>query len=289
MASPSLKEDPLSQTPRITFIGFTNIDKNSTPQGETISPGGGAYFGAVVASLLLQPIGLVTRIGTDYDADFLLSRVLPDGVHVIQDKPTATSTQTYHSVDDLTDREVSLDWGVAPDICPEDIPPAWITDSDWIHISTMPPLQQFRFLRYLRDQQINIPISLDTDLCFLSDPQDIQQVQRNFPLADLGFVNRREYDKLQTVIDKMPEAIVKLDKDGAYHMREGKKDCEVKAEPVSVLDATGAGDILAGIYLATRVQGGTERESLQAGVSMASLSVTQVGITHLFHKNENLV
>jgi len=77
---------------KLVIIGYTNIDINVTPSSTTTLPGGGAYFAAIAASRVINSVGLVTRIGKDYDPTFLLSRVLPDGVHISKDKVNARST-----------------------------------------------------------------------------------------------------------------------------------------------------------------------------------------------------
>jgi sugar/nucleoside kinase (ribokinase family) len=271
-----------SRTPKLIFVGYTNIDINITPSSTTTLPGGGAYFGAVAASKILQPVGLVTRIGHDYDAKFLLSRVLSDGVNIIPDKLTARSIQTYHSDTDLTDRDIKLDWGVAPDIHPSDFPVEWLKTAELIHISTMPPAQQVKFISFLRKNAPQAKISIDTDHYFFKNPELLEQIKYNFSQVDMAFANRHEYVQLKEVVDQLPEAIVKYDKDGADYLQKGKKQFHISTVSANVKDATGAGDILAGTYLGLVTAGKTPEEALEAAVHVATESVKEVGVSHLF-------
>ncbi|MEO8581817.1 MAG: carbohydrate kinase family protein [Patescibacteria group bacterium] len=274
----------MHNSPTLIFVGYTNIDINITLSSRSVLPGGGAYFAAIAASRILPSIGLVTRIGNDYDSSFLLSRVLPDGVHVIAEKLTAKSIQTYHSDEDLTDRDISLEWGVAPDVNPNDFPKKWLKTVKHIHISTMPPHQQEKFISFLRTEAPQAKISLDTDHFFFHDQNLLKKIKENFSKIDLAFANRHEYKALKEVIDTLPEAIVKFDEDGADYMKKGKRIFHVSTPVTQVKDATGAGDLLAGTYLGLIMKGRTQKVALQKAVELATASVKEVGVAHLFTK-----
>lgn len=268
--------------PKLVVVGFTNIDINITPSSKTILPGGGSYFASIAASRVTEPVGLVTRIGKDYDPTFLYSRVLKDGINLIHNKPTPRSTQIYHSETDLTDRDMELEWGVGPDINPEDFPKEWLANIEFVHISTMPPKQQAAFITFLRAKAPQAKISIDTDHFYFEDKELLAQIKENFSRADLAFANRHEYTALKEIIDQLPEAIVKFDKDGAQFMKKGKKDFEVTTQEAEVLDATGAGDVLAGTYVGLIMSGKSEHEALEEAVKVATESVKKVGVEHLF-------
>lgn len=268
--------------PELIFIGHTNIDINITPHGKTVLPGGAAYFGAIAASRILKPVGLVTRIGNDFDAAFLLQHVLPQGVKKISDKNSTTSTNIYFSETDLTDRDMKLTMGVSADIVPDDFPKEWFKSAKYIHISTMPPLQQYPFISFLRKHAPQAKLSIDTDVYLLKDEETIKLVERNLSLADIIFANRVEYKILKVVIEKGNEAIVKMDEDGAMYMKDKKVLATSKAKKVTPIDVTGAGDIFAGTFLACRTKGESVEKSLQEATNAATESVTKQGVMHLF-------
>lgn len=268
--------------PRIIVIGYTNKDINITPIKTTTLPGGAAYFTAIAASLLTSSVGLVTRIGTDFDASFLMKRVNPDGIKIIKNKHTAKSIQTYHSATDFTDRDISLEWGVAPDICPGDIPSAWFATAEYVHIGTMPPKQQATFIPYIRNHMPQAIISIDSDKYLLSEKHNISLVSKNFLASDIIFVSRKEYEILEPIVLKHPYAVVKVDADGAKILKYGHEIYSCKANRVIPVDVTGAGDILAGSYIASLSIGKSEEESLQMSVDLATQSIVQEGVMHLF-------
>ncbi len=268
--------------PEIVVIGYTNIDVNVTIHSTTTSPGGAAYFVALAASRILKPIGLVTRIGKDFDPAFLLKHVLSEGVHIIDDKPTAKSTQIYHSLTDLTQRSITLDWGVAPDLNPDDIPAEWIQQAKYIHIGTMPPKQQQVFTEYLKTVPTQAKISIDTDIAFLNDEENIKIITSNSAACDMVFANRREYQLLKPVLDDAKEAIIKQDSDGAYYMQHGKIMESVTTDKVKAVDVTGAGDIFAGTFIGCSALGKSTGECLQKAAQVATLAVAKDGIQHLF-------
>lgn len=55
------------------------------------------------------------------------------------------------------------------------------------------------------------------------------------------------------------------------------------APEVSVVDVTGAGDVVAGTFLASIVSDRSAEESLVAAVQAASQSITKEGIEHILH------
>lgn len=272
----------MGQKPKFIAIGYTNIDINITSKGETILPGGAAYFVALAASRIVKKVGLVTRVGYDFDPSFLFTRVLKEGIHIIPDKETARSIQTYHSETDLTDRDIKLEWGVAPDVCFGDIPKSWTCSIKAIHIGTMPPKQQQKILKSLKKALPHVQVSIDTDQSFLNSEENTGVIIDNFNKSDIVFVNRVEFKKLKQHLIKHPFVIGKKDKDGAFIMKHGRKIMEIESPIVRVVDVTGAGDIFAGTFLGSQSNGESLQVCLENAIATASESVTKQGMMHLF-------
>lgn len=272
----------MAMTPKLVVIGYTNIDVNITPNSQTILPGGAAYFVACAASLVTSDVGLVTRVGHDFDPTFLLSRVKKEGVHIIKDKETAKSIQTYHS-DDPTDRDVELKQGVAQDLNPHDIPEGWIEGAEIIHVGTMPPQYQSLFLKYVKaHKRPDTLLSSDVELSFVKRNELKPQIIENIHAADLMFVNRTEYELLSDELKSVPEVIMKKDKEGACYFQKGRKIHDIGTRSVVAVDATGAGDVFAGVFLGNRVNGRSIEDSLNAASMIATRSIEKEGIGHLF-------
>ncbi len=273
----------MKSNPRLIVIGFTNIDLTVMPGAEpTISHGGAGYFAALAASLLHTPVGFVTRIGNDFDASFLSSHVLPEGIVRSPGKPTSRSIQTYLSAEDLSRRDIRLESGASDDLIPEDIPSAWLPTAAIVHIGTMPPTQQGRILHHLRTHAPNARISIDTDQFLLKDDVSIQQISALFREADIVFANRIEYGILKAELDMHPFCVSKLDREGARILKRGRIVAHADVSPVQPVDATGAGDIFAGTFLAGLMEGNPPEQCLQDAAAQATRSVTAVGLMHLF-------
>lgn len=271
--------------PKLVVIGYTNIDINITPNSQSTLPGGAAYFVACTASRLTSDVGLVTRIGYDFDPAFLLTRVIKEGVHIIPDKETAKSIQTYFSLTDPTDRDVVLKKGVAQDLNPQDIPEGWIENAEIVHVATMPPEYQKLFIEYVKEHKgENTLLSTDTELSFVKNPRMKKQIIKNMQYPDLVFVNRLEYELLKHEMKHIEHVIVKLDKDGAVYFHNGKEECRVTTRNTDAVDSTGAGDVLAGTFLAARVNGDTIETALQKAADTATQSIEKEGIMHLFEE-----
>lgn len=275
----------MKKYPELVIIGYTNIDINITPENKTILPGGAAYFVACASSLEIKNVGLVTRIGFDFDPEFLLKRVNSDGVKIIKDKETAKSIQTYFSLNDPTDRDVVLKKGVAQDLNPNDIPEGWLENAEIIHVATMPPEYQKLFIEYVKENKgEQTLLSTDTELSFVKNPRMRKQIIKNMQYSDMVFVNRLEYELLKDEMKHIEHVIVKLDKDGAVYLHQGKEECRVTTKNTEAIDSTGAGDVFAGTFLAARVNGDTIETALQKAADKATDSISQEGIMHLFEE-----
>lgn len=266
----------------LAVVGYTTIDININPKKKSVLPGGAAYFFAISASLFTKKIGLVTRIGGDFKSKFLLSRVLEKGIKKIKNGKTMKSIQTYHSLTDLTDRSIDWEWGVAPSLSVKDIPVNWLKSAKWVHVATMPPAHQQKFVRFLKKKAPQAKMSIDTDLVFLKDKKNLKIIKTNFRAADLVFVNRREYAILKLFLDKLKQLVVKLDEAGAKYLEKGETICQVKAKEVKVKEVTGAGDIFAGAFIANQYLGKPIRQCLKIATNLATKSVTKEGVEHLF-------
>lgn len=269
-------------SPELGIIGYTNIDVNRNPGGETVLPGGAAYFAALAASRIMPNVGLITRIGYDFDATFLRTRVLPEGIYLDNIKPTGRSTQVYNSEDDPTNRDVFFEPGASADLSGEDIPPQWLAGLKMVHVATMKPVQQAEVVAFLRRRAPHIQISMDTDHSLLQQEASRNKIIETLSLVDLMFVNRKEYELLKQAVDRLAHAVVKLDKDGAMYLSRGVPIMQMKTDPATVVDATGAGDILAGTFLAGKQTGLPDAQALRMAIDVASLSVQQTGVAHLF-------
>ena len=280
--------------PRFIIIGYANHDVNRFADGsEQFCVGGGGYFAALAASRILPDVGLVTRVGEDFNLTPLAGRVVCDAVSVVPGGKTALSLQTYHNPNDLTDRSIALEPGVNLGISASDVPEAWIARARMILVSTMTPAQQRRVVEALvakkRSEAITIGgvspqlpiIAIDSDLCWLNEEESAREVRAMLRYADIAFMNRAEGEILKDLIPHIPIVILKRDAEGAELLARGVRQALVSAPQVKVVDVTGAGDVVAGTFLASLATNRSVEDALVAAVNAASESIAKEGIEHM--------
>ncbi len=257
----------------LVLIGHVGFAINRTANGTKTSLGGAGYATAVAASaLLMDGVGLVAQVGHDFDLA-ALSRLNLDmaGISVL---PGASAWFYIHQFGDGT-RSFMSELGVAttPRV---DLFPAAYFRAKYIHLGTAPAGQQLAWLRFLRDKGCTSQISVDMFEHFVStEPNSCRKAS---DLADLIFLNQVEYNGLYYE-DYYPKApiILKYGSDGADFIVDGISH-HVSAPAVREVDPIGAGEVLAGAFLALRAWGLQEIEALNYAVSAAASSVTESGV-----------
>jgi sugar/nucleoside kinase (ribokinase family) len=145
-----------------------------------------------------------------------------------------------------------------------------------VHLGTMPPGQQIAWLDFLHNRGFRAPISVDTFEYFVRTQQNASREACD--LADLIFINEAEYRGLYRDNDA-PKAptILKHGPRGADYISDGMPQSASAVAVAQVVDDTGAGEILAGVYSPSgpaawpRTRHWTTR-------SAASSSVTEFGV-----------
>ena len=257
----------------MVLIGHVGFATNRTANGTKTSLGGAGYATAVAASaLLMGQVGLVSQVGQDLDFA-ALSRLNLDmaGVSAL---PGASARFYIHQFDDGT-RSFMSELGVAttPRL---DLFPAAYFRTKYVHLGTAPASQQLAWLRFLRDNGCTAQISVDMFEHFVSTEPDACREASD--LADMIFLNQVEYHGLygENYFPKAP-TILKHGPGGADFIADGMSH-HVSAPTVPEVDPIGAGEVLAGTFLALRARGVQEIEALNYAVSAATSSVTESGV-----------
>jgi sugar/nucleoside kinase (ribokinase family) len=262
------------QPPRLVLIGHVGWATNETPSGTRVSLGGSGYAAAFAASLILPGrVGLVAQLGPDL-AEHGLPKLRIDRAGLAElPGPSATFRITERA-----DRSRSF-WsrlGVAASPQFGTFPAAYLQASH-VHLGTMPPDQQIGWLKFLRDHGLRAPVSVDTFEHFVAvEPAASREA---CDLADLIFINETEYAGLYRD-NQTPKAptILKHGPRGADFISDGVTYSTPPPPPAHVVDGTGAGEILAGTYLALRARGLAEGRALDFAVRAATSSVTEFGV-----------
>jgi sugar/nucleoside kinase (ribokinase family) len=240
----------------------------------TYAGGSGYAVATSAAALIGRRVGLVAQVGKDFDLASLRRR--PVDLTGVAELPGPSAKLRMREFDDGT-RSFSAELGVAEPVRPETFPAHYL-DARYIHVGTAPPDQQLAWLDYLRGRS-GAQISADMFEHYVATyPCASREVCDN---VDLIFMNQAEYDGLygdaQLPVPKAP-LIVKRGSAAARLLVDGHPQ-EVEAAETKVVDPTGGGEILAGVFLALRAEGQPERAALKYAVRAAASCVADFGVT----------
>lgn len=257
----------------LVVIGHAGISVVWTRTGGQESPGGSGYAVAASAGTLIgSRVGLVAQVGLDFD--LLPLRRLGVNLEGVTRLRGATARLCIHQADDGS-RTFTSDLGVAADVLLDSFPRSYLS-AQYIHLGTAPPKQQLEWLRFLRDRACSAQISVDMFEHYVAtDPGTSREVCEN---ADLVFLNQQEYDGLYGSAQAKPPRILKAGSEGASLLADGLV-FPVPAQRTEVVDPTGGGEILAGVFLALRADGRSECEALEYAVRAATSCVEDYGVT----------
>jgi sugar/nucleoside kinase (ribokinase family) len=258
----------------LVLVGHVGWATNENAHGTGASLGGSGYAAAYAASTLLAGrIGLAAQIGQDLNLHGLRGLGLDlDGLAVLP----GPSARFHIRRLGQENRVFQSELGVAATPRFGTFPEPYFR-ARHVHLGTMPPDQQLAWLRFLRDHGFRAPISVDTFEHFVKTKPAASR--ETCDLADLIFINEAEYHGLYRD-NEMPKAptILKHGPRGADYIADGMTHVASAIPAVQVVDDTGAGEILAGVYLALRAHGLAEDQALGYAVRAASSSVTEFGV-----------
>lgn len=259
----------------LVVIGHVGVSIVHSGIASRTSAGGSGYaVAASAAALIGGRVGLVAQVGTGFDLAPLRRRQVD--LTGVAELPGPSAKLRIREFDDGT-RSFSAELGVAETIRPETFP-AHYADASYIHLGTAPPDQQLAWLDYLRGRG-RARISADMFEHYVAaNPCASREVCDN---VDLIFMNQAEYDGLygdaQLPVPKAP-LIVKRGSAGARLLVDGHPQ-EVEADETQVVDPTGGGEVLAGVFLALRADGQPERAALKYAVRAAVSCAADYGVT----------
>lgn len=257
----------------LVLIGHVGFATDRTPRGTTTYTGGSGFAVAFAASALLDHgVGLVARVGHDFNVAGL--RLLSVDMRGVAVRPGTSAT---FFIEQFPDGSLSFrsDLGVAAEPGFEEFPASYFR-ARYVHLGTAPPRQQLAWLGFLRDRGCRAQISVDMFEPFVAaEPGPCRQICDR---ADLIFLNEAEYRALYHGCPQ-PSAptLLKHGPAGAEFLADGARHL-VPAPPADEVDSIGAGEILAGAFLALRARGLAEDRALSYAVAAATRSVAEFGV-----------
>jgi sugar/nucleoside kinase (ribokinase family) len=219
-------------------------------------------------------VGLVAQVGRDLELTPL--RELGVNLDGVKELPGASAELRIDQFNDGT-RSFSCDLGVAATVDLGSFPSSYL-HARHIHLGTAPPEQQLTWLQFLYDNDCTAQISADMFEHYVeSNPAASREVCDS---ASLIFMNETEYDGLygrgHSPVPKSP-LILKRGSSGASILIDGLLR-DAHAPQAHVIDPTGGGEILAGVFLALRVAGLTNVNALRYAVQAAAACVEEFGV-----------
>jgi len=271
-AGSSLRAGP-DRLADLVLIGHVGFATDRTAKGTITYTGGSGFAAAYAAGALLDGVGLVAQVGEDFDLGHL--RALSIDVAGVAVLPGRSAT---FCIDQSGGGRLmfSSELGVAAE--PSfDLFPAPYLQARYVHLGSAPPRQQLAWLAFLRDKGCRAQVSVDMFEPFVATEPDTCRFACE--LADFIFLNAAEYQGLYDRRSHPPvPAIRKHGPGGAEFLLGGAVGHRVPAPVVDEVDPIGAGEILAGSFLALRARGLAEDRALGYAVAVATRSVTEFGV-----------
>ncbi len=263
-------------SPDLVVIGHVGVSIVHAGVVSWTSAGGSGYaVAASAAALIGARVGLVATVGKD--ADLATLRRLDVDLAGVAEVPGSSAKLRVREFTDGA-RSFSADLGVAATVRTDTFPERYL-EAARIHLGTAPPDQQLAWLEYLHES--GCPAQLSADM--------FEHYATSYPTAsrevcdgvDLIFMNQAEYDVLygdaQLPVPKAP-LVVKRGPAAARLIVDGHPQ-EVETAVPQLVDPTGGGEVLAGVFLALRTEGLPEREALRYAVRASASCVEDYGVT----------
>ncbi|MDP2860312.1 MAG: PfkB family carbohydrate kinase [bacterium] len=271
---------------KLVVVGHLAVNKTFTPAGENIYFGGAAFHVAWAAAQFLpsRSVGIISVCGRDFDLTPLeKTGVDTSGISINKN----VNSDTFVINETKTDRtfeakgKLCLEVSVKPS-------PANFKNARFLHLATAPPTQQLKWIEEINDSFDRDKVLLSSDSFELFVRKFPRQTEKVFSLSDLIFANTEEWQMLNKTKINAP-LVLKMGEKGAVYFNHGKTVFRVGAVKINkIIDSVGAGEIVAGVFLAMKILGFTEKEALSSACRIASWSLEDFGIEHLAKKEKFL-
>lgn len=262
-----------SGVPNLVIIGNTAYDTKEYSLNGKIREkdvGGACLYSAIPASLFAR-VGIVTKIGEDFD----INQILKYNIDFSGIKRVHGDTTHFYTKFLSDDGQISVTYGDVADnmiINYEDIPKKFLQAKN-IHFTTSEPKHLLKMIKEVKKNS-NAILSADTNSSFANMPE----TKEIFDIVDIAFIDR-EFTGLLNCNARIK--IIKLGSSGCiFKSAEEVFAQDVKIKEV-VVDKLGAGDCLNGVFINLFSNGTNSRLSLKKATEIATESIDDYGILGL--------
>lgn len=265
--------------------GTLSLDTLLLPSGTHHDvPGGSALFAALGASLV-RDCAVVGSIGRDFPDDVLAS-LSSRGVDLRgisrRDEPTFRWKARYSA--DMSERE-TLDRAKGAGHSAPVLPNQLVSGDSCVLLGSMSPAHQEAVLAQVGSNSV---YGVDTMAHWVREEREtlaslVQRTAVVFASEDECALLGQDSDPFKAARALISSGtglvVLKAGADGAYLIRKHASPMRCPAVPSSVIDPTGAGDSLAGAFLAASSLGFRPEVALAHGVAAAAIALEGVGVS----------
>lgn len=253
------------------------------------APGGVVANASVAAARAGAKARLLTQVGDDAAGRLAVAGVTAAGVSVAAGHAEGGTCRVVILIEPHGEKRLLLYPGASMYPEPEQVAGASFAGVGWIHTAVYGPRAAVTLIE--RARTAGIPWSIDLEPATI--PDQVDAIAPFIDGAEAVFVNSRAAARLgdapRTLFALGARAVIlTLGPEGATFLdREGRR-FTASAPPVSAVDTTGAGDCLAGWFVAGRLAGLDEEAALRRAVVAATLSCGRAGAQSSFPTPEEV-
>ena len=267
------------------------IDAFPKPDGEAkvekliFGGGGSAANVAVGASRLGVKTGFIGAIGFDTFGQVLLQELRNEGVDVnyVKVDTTQNSGLTIVAVNRHGQVKMFGFTGASDQIFPQDLNKSYISSAEHIHITGLSFNAALSVANMAREAKITVSFDPGRLMSILG----LERISPLLKSVDQILLNHEESKELtgkddldaaaKTLLKAGPKiVIIKRGADGVFGMTREIK-FKVPAQPVDVVDTTGAGDAFSAGFITAQLEGKDLKEMVEFATQVAGLKIMKMG------------
>lgn len=266
-------------------VGNLSYDYNYFPNRksnkEVVNLGGATLYSGIPASIFTK-VGIVAKVGEDYDLSFFDGLNFDiSGVKIVDGKTTVFTHEFLSDDGQIRNFKEFVNPNTILKSC--DIPLEYL-NAKYIHVCTNYPDTQYELVKYLKENS-NAILSIDTLEDYYYDEKYFDTIKKSFDLVDIAFIDK-EFVKLFDCNSSVK--IIKLGKDGCKYISNNKEFIVSAPTCDFVVDKTGAGDCVTGVFTSLKSLNYSDEDALQIAVYIATESIKDHGMFHLYNKEKVL-